>query len=221
MNVFTWDEILTVLNTGKSLPFFDGGCGISIGSFDGCHKGHRKLLSLLIEKCNETDKLISILKRIKSIGNGYYKRRVDTVIHMIRSHVNGTELSFDNKHDKVFDEAKVFIQKYSERPPQNPFTPQFIKGLHLTEATKASLQSYITSEQGAGKTIERILEAKKMELDDKRIVVALMRSCVRFDQRNGLVAIIRSDEMKTYHSEARKRMFFIDLAHSGVFSFDD
>ncbi|MDD5930815.1 MAG: FAD synthetase family protein [Spirochaetales bacterium] len=53
MNVFTWDEILTVLNTGKSLPFFDGGCGISIGSFDGCHKGHRKLLSLLIEKCNE------------------------------------------------------------------------------------------------------------------------------------------------------------------------
>jgi hypothetical protein len=34
----------------------------------------------IIRKCDEIDQLIAYLERAKSIGNGYYKRRIDTVI---------------------------------------------------------------------------------------------------------------------------------------------
>ena len=53
MKIFYWDEILQVLENGNSIPFFEGGSGISIGSFDGFHVGHRKLLSTLAEKSEE------------------------------------------------------------------------------------------------------------------------------------------------------------------------
>jgi tRNA pseudouridine55 synthase/riboflavin kinase/FMN adenylyltransferase len=49
MQIFKWNEINEAFGTGKELPFFKDGSGISVGSFDGLHKGHRKLLSALVE----------------------------------------------------------------------------------------------------------------------------------------------------------------------------
>lgn len=168
----------------------------------------------IIKKCNEIEKLISILKSINDIGNGYYKRRVETVISLLNSYKNGTVLSLQSKHDKVFDEAKVFVERQN-RPLNNPFSPQFIKSISLTERSSVILQSYLSNKLTAGEAIENIL-SEKMQQDDKRIVVALMRLCVRYDQRNGLIAILRSDEMNTYHSEARKKMFYVDMLYSEV-----
>ena len=155
-----------------------------------------------------------LLKSINDIGNGYYKRREGTVISLLNSYKNGTVLSLHSKHDKVFDEAKVFVERQN-RPLNNPFSPQFIKSISLTERSSVILQSYLSNKLTAGEAIENIL-SEKMQQDDKRIVVALMRLCVRYDQRNGLIAILRSDEMNTYHSEARKKMFYVDMSYSEV-----
>lgn len=171
----------------------------------------------IIKKCNEIDKLMSILQNIKGVSNGYYKRRADTVINLLGAYKNCSVYYLQGKHDKVFDEAKAFVNKYNNSTPTNPFTPQFIRSIQLTERTKAILQTYLSNKQSAGDAIESIL-SENIELDDKRIVVALMRLCIRYDQRNGLIAIVRSDKMKTYHSEARKRMFYLDMLYCELLS---
>lgn len=53
MQIFKWNQILQSLETGREIPFFKEGCGISVGSFDGLHQGHRLLLSKLVEGCRQ------------------------------------------------------------------------------------------------------------------------------------------------------------------------
>ena len=49
MKIYTWNDILAILNGDSNEKFPK--TGISTGCFDGLHKGHRKLLSALIDAC--------------------------------------------------------------------------------------------------------------------------------------------------------------------------
>ena len=52
MKLYTWNDILSILNGDSAQDFMNGEkTGISVGSFDGLHKGHRKLLSSLTQAC--------------------------------------------------------------------------------------------------------------------------------------------------------------------------
>ena len=51
MKVFEWEKI-TAASEGI-LPDFEQGSGLSVGSFDGIHLGHRTLLNTLISACKE------------------------------------------------------------------------------------------------------------------------------------------------------------------------
>ena len=55
MKIFYWNNILDFLNTGIQNSFFETGTGISIGSFDGIHKGHRVLLNKLVLNCKSNN----------------------------------------------------------------------------------------------------------------------------------------------------------------------
>lgn len=49
MKVFDWNEIKSLSKTEND--FFKNGSGISVGSFDGFHQGHRLLLDTLVKNC--------------------------------------------------------------------------------------------------------------------------------------------------------------------------
>ena len=49
MTVFDWTQ--ETLDSFSQTDFFKQGCGISTGSFDGLHLGHRFLLNKLVEEC--------------------------------------------------------------------------------------------------------------------------------------------------------------------------
>ena len=54
MKIFQWNDLL---NNNFHTPYFAKGCGISIGSFDGLHKGHGLLLSSLVQSCTSENLL--------------------------------------------------------------------------------------------------------------------------------------------------------------------
>ena len=54
MKLYTWNDILAILNGDSSEEFLDGkGSALSVGSFDGLHKGHRKLLGELVNAARQ------------------------------------------------------------------------------------------------------------------------------------------------------------------------
>lgn len=61
MKVFEWNEIEQALESDFFHPFFKNGSGISIGSFDGFHKGHRLLISTLVKKSKELNILSGVV----------------------------------------------------------------------------------------------------------------------------------------------------------------
>ncbi len=166
-----------------------------------------------ITHCDELIKLENFLERARKIGNGYYKRRVDTVIKCINAYLSGSQVCFQNEKDPVFSEISDFV---TNKTKQNPITPQFIRSNNFSEETAHILSEYISEKISAGDAIERILCHDTLQATDRKVVVILMNKCVQWEQRNGLVAVLRSNQMKTYYSLARKQMFLIDICCSGL-----
>lgn len=73
MKVFTWKDILSSFKTGVQISYFcDKATGISTGSFDGVHKGHRGLLDTLVEKSKENNLVpgvVTFLRPLSSLKN--------------------------------------------------------------------------------------------------------------------------------------------------------
>ena len=62
MKLYTWNDILSILNGDSNEDFLAGAkTGISVGSFDGLHKGHRKLLGELLNASRARDLACGVL----------------------------------------------------------------------------------------------------------------------------------------------------------------
>ena len=169
-----------------------------------------------IQECDELDRLINFLERAKKNGNGYYLRRVDTLIRCISAYKSSSPISFEKGCDKAFTEIKQFANNQNQKSRENPITPQFIRNNPLSDRVAEIVKEYVAGVRTAGDAVEKILSENSISTNDKRAAVALMRMCTQIDQRNGLVAVLRSDTMKGSHSEARKQMFLLDYSSRGL-----
>lgn len=84
MKLYTWNDILSILNGDSSYDFLNGAkTGISTGSFDGLHKGHRKLISELTAACKKkalVPGVITFTRPLPSIKhNGDYRGDLTTL----------------------------------------------------------------------------------------------------------------------------------------------
>lgn len=59
MQVYNWNDILN--NPQAAAKLCSQGTGISVGSFDGIHSGHRKLLETLTENCHKQNLLAGVV----------------------------------------------------------------------------------------------------------------------------------------------------------------
>ncbi|MCR5386154.1 MAG: hypothetical protein K6E69_03445 [Treponema sp.] len=95
MKIFDWEQIKRDIENDYTQSFFKTGCGISIGSFDGLHKGHRLLLTTLVENCKK-DKILS--------GVVSFKRPLPSVKH---SDDYKGDLSTLNQRLKLFENLGI------------------------------------------------------------------------------------------------------------------
>lgn len=61
MKIYKWNEIKDDLDSKRLIEGFEKGSGISIGSFDGLHQGHRVLLSSLVSGCKKENLLSGVV----------------------------------------------------------------------------------------------------------------------------------------------------------------
>lgn len=61
--------------------------------------------------------------------------------------------------------------------------------------------------------MEGILKQNDIADGDRKAISQLVKLCVSYDDRNGLVAVLRNDDLKGYSSEVRKKMFLIDFIY--------
>lgn len=127
-----------------------------------------------LSECDEYDKLIDYLKNAKSIGNGYFRRRADTLIRLVTGVKTGATISFSENDDKIFREIVPFSKTVSGEHA-NPFTPQVIKKYVLPDDSANILQQYISGNMSAGLTVETILKKNNLTADEKASVKLLMR----------------------------------------------
>lgn len=57
---------------------------------------------------------------------------------------------------------------------------------------------------------KKILQLERLTPEDKRIANILLKSCINYENRDGIIAVYCSSEMKSQMSVARKQMFFVD-----------
>lgn len=80
MKLFQWSDILSLYNNTDS--FFAKGCGISVGSFDGLHKGHRVLINTLVTECKKMEipaGVVTFTRPLPSLKHKDYKGDISTL----------------------------------------------------------------------------------------------------------------------------------------------
>lgn len=169
-----------------------------------------------VQKCDELDKLLSFLTRSDKIGNGYFSRRSASVIKCVNAIKNGSVVDLGREKDGIFGEIKPYVQNYIKKNSDNPFTPAFIRRYPLPSETSEYLREFVAGNLSAGNALERILNRETLDSNERKAAIALIKLCSTYENRNGLVAVLRTKHLSGYHSEARKIMFFIDSYHFGA-----
>lgn len=170
-----------------------------------------------VKACDEISQLIAFLERAEPVANGYFRRRVNTVIKSLKSLQNGTSVNFNRESDYIFKEIAPYKQRTDRQREEqhNPFNPSFLKKYPLGADVSKVVQEYITGKQCAGNTLSAILNLDTLIENEKKAAIALIPLCIGENNKNGLISILHSPHLSGYVSQARKMMFFADFIESG------
>ena len=167
----------------------------------------------LIKYCDELDKLLSFLRKVAPIGNGYLKRRISSVIKCVEAIKNKRTPNLRGEKDKAFSDSYLYIVRDSKNYTTN-ISAAYLRKNPISDGLAPIIGSFMSSEITSGSAIEEALKLDSLSNNDKKAIRQLMLCCYEYANRNELVANLRSDLMTSLHSEARKRMFAVDLIYN-------
>lgn len=174
----------------------------------------------IIRECDELNKLVAYLQQITPFANGYFRRRVDTVIACIKAIMNVTEMRYRSAKDRVYRDILEF-KNTPMRYGSDVFPIDFIRKHKLKEGENGIIQAFISNEIDAGTALQSILSIEEFGEIEKKYAIQLLKLCRTSKEKSGLVAVLNSPHLKTYRSDARKRMFCIDMIENGPYIYEN
>lgn len=171
----------------------------------------------IVNKCNEIKKLSSMLIKASQVGNGYMKRRIETMIKCLNALEGDKPVTFSRYDDRAYKETLQFGQnrKAVESNRMASFTPNYIRKYPMSDQTRSSIGKYMDGSLSAGKALSSILHQEKVTDNDKKAAAYLLGHCINPSDKDGLVSVMRTDHLPNYVSVARKQMFLLDFYEHG------
>ena len=170
----------------------------------------------MIKNCNEFERLKNYLQRAESIGNAYLKKRVKVVIQGIDALIGNQEIQVDRDEKLIEDLNGYYLRSIETKDlARSIMTPAYIRRNSMSEMVSLIVSEYLEGNTTVGSTLESILAINTLTDNDKTIARQLLSVCFKYIDRNGLVAVWRTNHLESYKSEARKKMYYTDFIKNG------
>ena len=171
----------------------------------------------LVRECDDINQLIAYMRRAGECGNGYLKRRIDTVISCLTALNTNSKADLRGAKDSIFKELIEHKKSLHKECADhvNPFDPLFLRRHPLGSRVNDIIKDYVLKVQNAGNSLSSILEQESFNADEKRVAIMLLHLCIGEENKNGPISVLRTSQLKGYASEARKQMFFADFIENG------
>lgn len=171
----------------------------------------------IIRQCDEIDQILSYLRKAELCGNGYFRKRLPELLKALQAYKNKEVVTLNRQKGSVFEDIPSLKAKTDNLPDEKrkPFTPAFLRKYPLSDQANTIVCEFISEEKNAGDTLSALLELKTLSVNDKKAVSALLPLCYSTENKNGLISVLRHQDMKSYTSIARKLMFFVDFLANG------
>ncbi|HVI40905.1 MAG TPA: hypothetical protein VM577_09615 [Anaerovoracaceae bacterium] len=170
-----------------------------------------------VRACDEISQLISYLHKAENIANGYFKRRVSTVISSLHAMQHDLIINLNKEIDPIFKEVDPYIKSINNLKSEqlHPFSPAFLRRYPLGDAASTIIREFVADNQNAGDTLAALLKLDILNDNEKKAASALIPLCLNNENKHGLIAILRTEHMSGRISQARKLMFFSDFIKDG------
>lgn len=170
----------------------------------------------IIKYCNELERLKNYLQRAILIGNAFLKKRVNLVIQGIDALIDTREIQVDHGENILKDLMKYYLACVDRKDlTKSLMTPAYIKKNPMSEIVSLIISKYLEGAISAGPALESILAINELTDNDKKIARQLLYVCFKYNDRNGLIAVWRTNHLEGYKSEARKMMYYTDFIKNG------
>ncbi|HCC06807.1 MAG TPA: hypothetical protein DEP72_01390 [Clostridiales bacterium] len=181
-------------------------------------QGNPRPYWFIIRRCDELDKLKSMLINAKSFGNAWYVKQVDDVVRGIDSIINQIPIANDiDRKKKTIKEIRAGYEGFikNEEDMQECLLPNNINKYKLSDQAANTIREYIVNGISAGVALDRILTQRNPGDGDKSIARKLMSVSYKYEDRIGLIAVMSKDTLSGYVSHARKTMYYSDYIKFG------
>lgn len=177
-----------------------------------------------IRRCNELDRLKAMLQKASSFGNAYLKKRMPLILTCIQAIKDGGTIKsedYPKRSDPVAHAILNGIKEYynnslkAEDSLKSNLTPSFIRKNPLSAQISDLIADYLAGNITIGVSLENILKQEELTENDKKVARMLLPACYKNEDRNGLVAVLRTSHLKGYQSGVRKMMFYTDFIKNG------